>query len=43
MQIGPEGYDLCTSFPKKVLSDREQTISEAGLMPQVMLMIQERD
>ena len=41
LQFG--AYDLCTSFPRTVLEDREVTVAEAGLIPQAMLMVAERD
>jgi len=32
-------YELCMSFPRKVLEDRGATIEESGLLPQAMLMV----
>jgi len=37
-----EHYVLCTSFPRRVLLDPNVTLKETGLLPQVLLHVQEK-
>lgn len=38
-----DDFELCMSHPRKILSDREVTLEEAGLMPQAALFVDRPD